>query len=276
MVEPQAFKDNERLAWDLCAEKYDACLTEPFRPFADRLLSLVPLEQGQRVLDIATGSGLLAFMAAPLVGSRGEVIGVDLSPSMVQRADTRAQENEVQNVRFLEMDAEILDFPDQSFDAVVCALGLMLFPQPEQALLEMHRVLKPEGTVGLSVFGRGSKVALRALMEPFIPLMPPPGERGPSIFGFGKGQALHESLEQAGFSLIMVDEQAHVMTFQREEQVWEMLLSLGRLGQMRSRLGENQRARLRDDVLTIARENYLGPQGVFELPFQIIYATGAR
>ena len=150
MVEPQAFKDKERLAWNLCADKYDVYLTEPFRPFAEKLLSLVSLERGQRVLDVATGSGLVASIAAPVVGAGGEVVGVDLSPRMVQRADRRAQEKKVQNVRFLPMDAEILDFPNGSFDVVLCALGLMLFPQPGKALSEMHRVLKLGGTAGLS------------------------------------------------------------------------------------------------------------------------------
>lgn len=276
MIQPQAFKDNERLAWDLCADNYDGCLTEPFRPFAERLLSLVSLQRRQRVLDIAAGSGLVTLAAARSVGPDGVVVGVDLSSRMMQLARTRAYDNKIENTHFAQADAEALSFLDRSFDAVVCALGLMLFPQSGKALSEIRRVLKPGGTAGLSVFGRGSKVALRALMEPFIPLMPPPEERGPSIFGFGKGETLRESLQQAGFLEIRVEEQAHVVTFRREEQVWEMLLSLGRLGQMHSRLGQDQRDQLREQVLSIARQEYLRPRGVLELPFQITYAVAGR
>ena len=276
MIQPQAFKDNERLAWDLCADSYDGCLTEPFRPFAERLLALVSLQRRQRVLDIAAGSGLVTLMAARSVGPDGVVVGVDLSSRMMQLARTRAHDDKIKNTHFAQADAESLSFLDQSFDVVVCALGLMLFPQSSQALSEIRRVLKPGGTAGLSVFGRGSKVALRALMEPFIPLMPPPEERGPSIFGFGEGETLRESLQQAGLLEIRVEEQAHVVTFRREEDVWEMLLSLGRLGQMHSRLGQDQRDQLREQVLSIARQEYLRPRGVLELPFQITYAVAGR
>jgi len=275
MIQPQAFKDNERLAWDLCADNYDGCLTEPFRPFAERLLSLVSLQRRQRVLDIAAGSGLVTLMASGSVGPEGAVVGVDLSSRMTQLARRRAEDDKIKNTHFAQVDAEALSFPDQSFDVVVCALGLMLFPQSGRALSEIRRVLKPGGTAGLSVFGRGSKVALRALMEPFIPLMPAPEERGPSIFGFGKGETLRESLQQAGFSDIRVEEHSHVVTFGREEDAWEMLLSLGRLGQMHSRLDQDQRDQLREQVLSLAQE-YLRPRGVLELPFQITYAVAGR
>lgn len=275
-MQPQAFKDNERLAWDLCADHYDQRLTAPFRPFARRLLSLVSIRSGQRVLDVATGSGLLALMASESVGPDGEVVGIDLSSRMIHLAHEQAQKRRIQNTRFLQMDAEGLDFPDQSFDVVLCALGLMLFPQPDQALSEMWRILRPGGVAGLSVFGRGSKVALRSLMEPFIPLMPPPEERGPSIFGFGKGETLRQALEKAGFLAIRIEERGHLVTLEGEEQVWEMLLSLGRLAQMHSLLGQDQRDQLREQVLSIARQDYLRPRGVLELPFQITYAVAGR
>ena len=276
VLDVQAFKENERLAWNLCAENYDRCLTDPFAPFAEKVATLAHLERGYRVLDVATGSGLAALMAARLVAPEGPVTGVDLSETMIELARRRAAQDGVDNVDFLQMDAEELAQPSGSYDVVLCALGLMLFPQPERALSEMHRVLRDGGIAVLSVFGRGSRVALRALMDPFIPHMPPATQRGPSIFAFGRSDALEQALERVGFSDVNVEQQSHVLAFDTPDGVWEMLLSLGRLAQMHSRLPAEAREELKQEVFRIAQESYEESQGVLELPFEITYAVAHR
>ncbi len=273
MLDAEAFKANERRAWDLCAEKYDGYLTRAFIPFSQRLLDLAQLQAGYRVLDVASGSGLATFMAAQVVRPEGSVIGVDLSETMVTLARTRAAGEGVDNVEFMHMDAEELEFPADSFDAVLCALGLMLFPQPNRALSEMRRVLRTGGMAALSVFGRGSKVALRALIEPFIPHMPPLPQRGPSIFGFGRTEVLEEAARAAGFSDVTTHQEAHVLAVDQEKGIWEMLLSLGRLAQIHSRLPAETQAELREQVFQIARDQHSNPQGALELPFEITYAV---
>jgi ubiquinone/menaquinone biosynthesis C-methylase UbiE len=227
-------------------------------------------------LDVATGSGLAAFMAAEVVGPGGRVIGVDLSEAMVTLARKRAAKEGVNNVEFIHMDAEELEFPSDSFDAVLCALGLMLFPQPKTGLSEMRRVLRTGETAALSVFGRGSRVALRALIEPFIPHMPRPPQRGPSIFGFGRTEVLEEAARAAGFSDVTTHQEAHILAFDHEEGVWEMLLSLGRLAQIHSRLPAETQAQLREQVFQIARDECSTPQGALELPFELTYAVARQ
>jgi SAM-dependent methyltransferase len=275
-MDARAFKANERRAWDLCAERYDRCATRAFAPFSEKLLTLARLRSGQRVLDVATGTGAVALAAAKLVGPGGHVVGVDLSPSMIALAREAATQVPLPNVEFVPMDAERLQFPARSFDAVLCALGLMLLPRPANALLEMYRVLKTSGTVAISVFGRGSKVALRALLEPFIPYMPPPDQRGPSIFGFGHTDVLAEAMKEAGFSEVTTEQQAHVLTFGQVESVWEMLLSLGRLAQMHSGLSTEAQQGLQEQVFRIAREQFTSPHGSLELPFEISYGAARR
>jgi ubiquinone/menaquinone biosynthesis C-methylase UbiE len=276
MLDVEAFKENERLAWNLCAERYDRCLTEPFTPFAQRLVALAQLKRGQKVLDIATGSGLAAFLSASLVGPEGEVIGTDLSDAMIQLARKRACAESLDNVKFLQMDAENLEFPSESFDVVLCALGLMLFPDPDKALSEMYRVLRRSGTIALCVLGRGSKVALRAFIEPFIPHMPPPEKRGPSTFGFGHAEVLEEALNKAGFSDTRSEQITHILTLDDLQDVWELVLSFGRLGQMHSTLSPDAREELKEQVFQIARDNHASPQGGLDLPFEIVYALARR
>lgn len=276
MLDVEAFKENEQLAWNSCAERYDRCLTPLFTPFCQKLVALAQLKRGQKVLDVGTGSGLAALLSSPLVEPEGRVIGTDLSDTMIQLARKRASAEGVNNVGFLQMDAERLEFPAESFDAVLCALGLMLFPAPDKALSEMHRVLRTGGVVALSVFGRGSKVALRAFMEPFIPYMPPPGQRGPSTFGFGHNAVLREALKRAGFSEIRTEQEPHVLTFNGVDGVLEMLLSLGRLGQMYSRLPPETQEQLKQGVFQIAKDKYADLRDSIELPFEIAYAVAHK
>jgi ubiquinone/menaquinone biosynthesis C-methylase UbiE len=276
MLDVEAFKQNEQLAWDRCAGNYDSCLTQPFAAFSRTLVALVVPRRGQRILDVATGSGLAALMAAELVGPEGQVLGVDLSETMVGLARRRAGEQGLTNVDFLPMDAEKLDFPDESFDTVLCALGLMLFPRPDVALSEMLRVLKAGGNVAVSVFGRGSRVALRALMEPFLPHMPPPPQQGPRTFGFGRTEVLAQAFERAGFAEATAHTQAHVLQFESLEEVWDLPRSLGRLAQMYSGLPAEAGQELRQEVLEIAREKYSSARGVYELPFEVTYGVARK
>jgi SAM-dependent methyltransferase len=276
MLDVQAFKDNERLAWDLCAERYDRWLTSPFTPFSQKLVSLAQLERGQKVLDVATGSGLAAFLSVRLVGPEGQVIGTDLSDVMIQLARERASAEGLDNVEFVQMDAERLEFPSESFDAVLCALGLMLFPAPGKALSEMYRVLRTDGIVALSVMGRGSRVALRAFIEPFVPHMPPPEQRGPSTFGFGRLEILAEALDRAGFLDVRTEQESYVLAFDDLGDVWELVLSFGRLGQMYSRLAPDGQDELKQQVFQIARDKYVGRRGRVELPFEITYAAADK
>lgn len=128
---------------------------------AKRLLELAGLQAGQRVLDVATGTGLVATVAAQIVGKEGEVIGVDLSPEMLVKA--REKSAGVGQLEFREGDAEKLDFPDESFDVVLCASSLFFVPNMVQAVQESWRVLKPGGSLGFSSFGPTFFMPLRML-----------------------------------------------------------------------------------------------------------------
>src|SRR5699024_16676 len=88
-----------------------------------------------------------------IVRPGGSVIGVDLSEGMIEEARSRAADQGVKNITFKQIDAEALDLPDDSFDLIICSLGLMYYPYPEKALSEMVRVLKPGGRAVVLVWG---------------------------------------------------------------------------------------------------------------------------
>jgi len=117
------------------------------------MLDMAALAPGERVLDVACGTGLVSFRARDAVGPWGRVLGTDLSGAMVDESRRRAEREGARNIAFERLDAEKLAIEAEPFDAALCALGLMYFPDPEQALREMHRHLKPGGRAAAAVWG---------------------------------------------------------------------------------------------------------------------------
>ena len=122
-----------------------------FAPWADRLVDRADLHEGDRVLDVATGTGIVARRAAGEIGERGSVVGVDIDDGMLAVAKEQAR-NVHPAVEWQEADAADLPFPDEAFDVVFCQQGLQLFEDPVAALEEMRRVLSPDGVAVLAVW----------------------------------------------------------------------------------------------------------------------------
>ena len=115
-----------------------------FAPFTRQLLEQAGIAPGMRVLDVGSGAGDSAFLAADLVGQGGEVIGADPAPAAVEWANTRADSLRLRNVRFVEADPTILDF-DQKFDAIIGRMVLMYYPDPVLAIQKLIHHLRPGG-----------------------------------------------------------------------------------------------------------------------------------
>ncbi len=143
----------QRYGWDIAAPDYEPSWQAQLAVAQDEMLACAALQAGERVLDVACGTGLVTLRAAQAVGPQGEAIGTDISAGMIDIAWTRATAQRIGNVRFQRMGAESLDFPERRFDAVLCALGLMYVTHPEQALYEMRRILRPGGRVAIAVWG---------------------------------------------------------------------------------------------------------------------------
>jgi ubiquinone/menaquinone biosynthesis C-methylase UbiE len=114
---------------------------------------MAALRPGERVLDIACGTGLVTFPAVDKVGAEGSVLATDLSGDMIDALRSDAASRDLTNLAFERMGAEELDLTDRSFDVALCALGLMYVPDPMQAMREMHRVLVAGGRAVAAVWG---------------------------------------------------------------------------------------------------------------------------
>ena len=118
-----------------------------FSRLSATLLELVAPQPGERVLDLACGTGVVARMAAPMVQPGGEVFGVDFNPAQI--ATARSIDS---SIEWREGDAGSLPFADREFDLIVCQQGFQFFPDRVQAVREIHRVVKPGGRVGITVW----------------------------------------------------------------------------------------------------------------------------
>jgi len=155
----------QRYGWDRAAATYEQGWQKQLEPAQTLLLELAALRPGERVLDLACGTGLVTFRAADAVGPRGEVIGTDISDAMIEQCTRAAGERGLARVAFRRMEAEKLDFPDASFDAVLCGLGMMYVVDFEGSIREMHRVTKPGGRAVSAVWGRRDRCGWADIFE---------------------------------------------------------------------------------------------------------------
>jgi len=225
--DPTRFKEQERNGFNLVAERYEQGM-EQARPVVERLLELAKLHKsGLKVLDIATGPGMVARRAATLVGESGAVVGVDIAEEAVYVARERANEDGLDNVTFETMDAENLLFADSSFDRVIISFGLMHFPDSAKALAEVWRVLRPGGIVAVAVWAEAEEVpTLQLALEAITRNFPPPKIERPSMFRFGGSGVLEKLLEDSGFSQTSSQKVQVSLTVADAREYWTRFLDV--------------------------------------------------
>jgi SAM-dependent methyltransferase len=186
-----------------------------FGPWAPLLVAKAALHEGERVLDVACGTGVVARMAAPHVGTGGHVVGVDLNPGMLARARASSPP-EGAAVEWREGDAGALPFSAATFDAVFCQLGLQYFPDRQQAAREMYRVLKPGGRLVVLVWRALAHSpgfqALATALERYVSSAAAAVMRAPFVFGDTTDE-LRALVVQAGFRTVRVSADVRMVRF---------------------------------------------------------------
>ena len=156
----QVFKSSMRAQWDAAAAGWNAHTADIHgwlhKP-TDAMFRMAGVRPGARVLDVAAGAGDQTLALAQDVGPQGYVLATDLSPVIVELARDNAERAAFAHVETRVADGEDLGVPEASFDAAVCRLGLMFFPDPLRGLREIHRAVRPGGGVCTVVFSRPEK-----------------------------------------------------------------------------------------------------------------------
>lgn len=246
-MEPRLQLRIQRYGWDLAANDYEALWQAQLQPAQDALLTLAALGPGEQVLDVACGTGLVSFAAAAAVGPRGHVLGTDLSGQMVDAARQRAAAQRCGNVTFERMDGEALALPEASVDVVLCALGLMYMPEPERALAEMRRVLRPGGRLVAAVWGGRARCGWAALFP--IVDAEVKSEVCPLFFRLGQGNNLERALADARLACVELRRIETTLVYADGEQACAAAFIGGPVALAWSRFDAVVRARVRQRYL---------------------------
>ena len=174
-----------------------------------RLVELAGIGSGDRVLDVAAGSGEPSLTAAKLVGAAGQVVATDISSEMLGYARERAAAAGIENIEFVEAEASSLDFPPYSFDAALSRWGIIFEPEAEAAAARIRGFLKPGARMAIASWGPPERmpmlsIPMRTVMTRLNVPPPPPGTPGP--LSRPTREAIAGLLEGGGFSDVEVEE----------------------------------------------------------------------
>ncbi|HET9976849.1 MAG TPA: methyltransferase domain-containing protein [Burkholderiaceae bacterium] len=234
----------QRYGWDRAVDAYAEHWHAALAGVQAELLAAAAPAPGEQVLDVACGTGVVTLAAANAVGARGRVVGVDLSQGMVDSARQRADALHLRHVSFERMDAEQLVLPDAGFDLALCALGLMYLPNPEVALRELRRVLRPGGRAALAVWGARARCG----WAPLFPIVDAEvrSEVCPLFFGLGQGDALARACERAGLRVTLQRRRADTLVYANAEDACGAAFAGGPVALAWAHFDAATRARVRE------------------------------
>jgi ubiquinone/menaquinone biosynthesis C-methylase UbiE len=237
----------QRYGWDLAASDYEALWRAQLAEVQAALLAAARPAAGEIVLDAACGVGSVAVEVAHAVGPDGRVLGVDLSGKMVDAARRRAEERGLSNVEFMRMDAEELALPSASFDLALCALGLPYMPDPERAVSELRRILRPGGRIALSVWGERARCGWSALFP--IVDAEVATDVCPRFFRLGRQDELVQACARARFEAIEQRRIATTLSYADADAACDAALVGGPVALAWSRFDDAARSRVRASYL---------------------------
>jgi ubiquinone/menaquinone biosynthesis C-methylase UbiE len=232
-LHPQDKKDILQGVFTRSAASYEHIRYFPV--FGEWLVETAKIPEGAKVLDVACGRGAVLFPAAQRVGPGGQVIGVDLADGMARETWMEIQRRGLNQAEARQMDAENLNFPDSSFDFVLCGFSLQFFPHLDRALSEFRRVLrspdpvsgKPDGHIAVTTWSADDErwdwfEDLRKAHGATISL----GSQS-----LDKPEEIQNWFSRAGFANIQISTKEIDMVYHDEEEWWNVVWSIsGRAG----------------------------------------------
>jgi ubiquinone/menaquinone biosynthesis C-methylase UbiE len=264
MAEELSYKNEAAAGYD----RAFAFISTHFVPMLVRAAHVGP---GMRVLDIAAGTGLAAEAVLRVVGPTGHVTAADLSPAMIERARERL--GQARNVSVVVEDGQALSFSDSSFDAVVCSLGLMFFPDALRGLAEFRRVLRPGGRAAVSVNTVPEKSFNNRITIAIARHVPSLAEAADRVFSLGDETRLRSLFEAANFRDVEITTECHRFVLPSFDLYFEPVeQGAGSPGQVFVKLPEVARRAVREEL----RRDLGDTGGPIEVEVEYRFGSGRR
>jgi len=262
----------QRYGWDRAVSSYEDSWKVQLEPAQTRMLEMADLRPGERVLDVACGTGLVTLRAAGSVEPGGTVVGTDISDQMVNAAREISTREGVAHVRYERGEAERIGFDDGSFDAVLCGLGMMYVPSPVDAFSEFRRVLRPDGRASIAVWGRRDHCGWAEIF-PIVDSRVN-SEVCPAFFQLGTGETLRHVMETAGFNDVTVDRLSTTLHYGSDEESLLAAFVGGPVALAYSRFNDETRDAAHTEYL--ASIELFRRNGRYEIPGEFVIARGDR
>ena len=271
-MDHEEYRAESRARWEEAAGGWEA-RREAFQRGAQavsmRMIDLLDLQPGQRIVELAAGVGDTGLLAAELVAPGGSVLITDGAEAMVEATRRRAEQLGARNVETRQMEAEWIDLPTASVDGVLCRWGYMLLADPETALRETRRILRPGRSVVFAAWtdpdaNPWMTAINRSVVELGFGERPSPDEPGP--FAFSDRGRIEKLLDAAGFEELELEAFDFAFTFASQDEHWEHQLAMStRLGEQVAGLSPAEHTALRDAV-DAKTARHLAEDGTLRLP----------
>jgi len=270
------YKKRNIKIWNEVAPRYHKrWATASKGPFQStkKLVSSLEIKNGDHVLDVASGTGVVTKILKQKVGKTGYVIGADTSTSAIKVAKKWNEKS--QNLLFVNADAENFSFK-KKFDVITCQYALFFFPNSQKALKNMKNSLKKDGKLGISVHGHPNRVpyfdCIFEAVTKYIPNYVPPDT--PDFDRFGTKKQLKDEVKKVGFSKIKVNDYDFPYNPGTFEQYWRNYLRYiaKPVKEKLDKLKKPQRKELKDRV----RQNtkpYTKRDGTIKFPWEVLILT---
>ena len=271
---PQQVIESQRQDWNRVAggwEKWDRFFDEQMAFLNHRLVADARVRSGMRVLDLGSGTGYPALLAAQTVGATGSVTGIDLAEQMLDAARRKAVSLKLSNTTFRTGDVTTLPFEAASFDAVTTRFCLMFLPEIPKAVAEIARTLKPNTWLAAAVWSAPEKNPYLKIpidvIKQFIDL-PQPDPSTPGIFRLAKPGELADMLQQAGLIDISEHEFLGDVQFSAAEEYFSSLMDIAApIQNLWAKLTPEQQTEARGNIIQTAGQYRKG--SVIALPIAV-------
>jgi ubiquinone/menaquinone biosynthesis C-methylase UbiE len=263
-------------AFNRVAAGYDNPASRFFPFCADRLIFRLKPARGSKILDVATGTGVVAMAAVQAVGQEGRVMAIDLAEGMLDRLQEKIDKFGIPNIDLHVMDAAALEFRRDYFDHVICSFGIFFLPDMAVGLREWARVIKPGGRILFTVFG---KQAFQPMMELFIRRLENFGvdasdKDAPfAAMRLADPERCHDLLSGAGLKDIEVHTEQLGYHLKDEAEWWEVIRN-GGMREWVEKIPSDRRESFRAEHLADVRL-LMGEQGLW-LNVETLFAVGTK